>query len=681
MCRTQAVVAVLIICCLLTGGRVLGYTLTVNSGSGDGSYSESQVVDITADAAASGKFFDAWTGDTSTIADINDPSTTITMPGSDAEITATYTWVASGLVSRYTFDIDARDTYGNNDGTLSGATVSNDGTRGKVLSLDGSNDYVSLPSSGLAGGRSEVTLSLWIKPDETTGSNTIYDEENNWYWQFSVRQDKWYTRDSSTGTTGSRNNDLPLPGLSSGQWQHLAFVYSVSGGEKTIYIDGEESTSTSTSIDQLTSDRTNQRIGWPSDGDYFDGLVDDMRLYSRALSSSEIELLAEVEYTLTVNSGTGDGDYMPESVVDIAADTAPSGKQFDQWMGDTEGIASLTSASTTLTMPYEDAEITATYTDTGTTKLSVSEVTASGYEDPNVPSNTLDENLGTRWSESGYTGVWIKYDLGSAKTVSKVYIAWYLGDTRTAYFDIEGSTNDSDYSMLYDDGESSGTTTDLEEYDFTDTTARYIRINGYGNSSNHWNSLTEVEIHGPSGATYTLTVNSGTGDGDYSESQVADISADTAPSGQEFDDWVGDTSGIANVNASSTTLTMPAANQEVTATYTDKKWALTVNSGTGDGDYVVGTEVPISADTPPSGQEFDEWVGDVSGVANVNASSTTLTMPYADAEVTATYTDKKWTLTVNSGSGDGDYVVGRGLCGRDGGSDLCRYASLRSGVR
>jgi len=157
--------------------------------------------------------------------------------------------------------------------------------------------------------------------------------------------------------------------------------------------------------------------------------------------------------------------------------------------------------------------------------------------------------------------------------------------------------------------------------------------------------------------TFSLTVNSGTGDGSYTESTVVDIAADTAPSGQEFDLWVGDTAGIANIDTVSTTLTMPAADQEITASYTDKVWSLTVNSGTGDGSYVVGTVVAIAADTAPSGQDFDAWTGDTAGITSVSSSSTNLTMPYGNVEVTATYADKTWTLTVNSGSGDGSYTV------------------------
>jgi hypothetical protein len=88
--------------------------------------------------------------------------------------------VASGLVTRYTFDIDARDSIGSNNGTLTGgALVANDATRSNVLSLDGADDYVSLPSGSMTAGRSEVTLSLWINPDEWVFDNTIYDEDDS----------------------------------------------------------------------------------------------------------------------------------------------------------------------------------------------------------------------------------------------------------------------------------------------------------------------------------------------------------------------------------------------------------------------------------------------------------------------------------------------------------------------
>src|ERR1051325_2018778 len=53
------------------------------------------------------------------------------------------------------------------------------------------------------------------------------------------------------------------------------------------------------------------------------------------------------------------------------------------------------------------------------TPLAATAVVASAYQDPNVPQNALDNNVGTRWSANG-AGQWIRYDLGSTMTVGSV---------------------------------------------------------------------------------------------------------------------------------------------------------------------------------------------------------------------------------------------------------------------
>ncbi|NJL18776.1 MAG: hypothetical protein HC901_00140 [Bdellovibrionaceae bacterium] len=66
------------------------YVLAVNSGSGDGNYQAGTVVNISADAAPAGKAFAAWTGDVSTVADVTNATTTVTMPAGAVTLTATY---------------------------------------------------------------------------------------------------------------------------------------------------------------------------------------------------------------------------------------------------------------------------------------------------------------------------------------------------------------------------------------------------------------------------------------------------------------------------------------------------------------------------------------------------------------------------------------------------------------
>jgi hypothetical protein len=138
----------------------------------------------------------------------------------------------------------------------------------------------------------------------------------------------------------------------------------------------------------------------------------------------------------------------------------------------------------------------ATYTGctSGGAGLPVSSVTDSG-NDGNIPQNTLDDSLSTRWSSQG-NGQWIQYDLGAVKTVAWLSIAFYQGDVRTTTFDVQISSDATNWTTVLSNKVSTVTLSQVK-YDFTDTAGRYVRIVGHGNSSgNGWNSITEVDIYG-----------------------------------------------------------------------------------------------------------------------------------------------------------------------------------------
>src|SRR5213592_3119340 len=97
------------------------------------------------------------------------------------------------------------------------------------------------------------------------------------------------------------------------------------------------------------------------------------------------------------------------------------------------------------------------------TAVPVVSVSASA-NDGNVPQNTLDNNLATRWSASG-DGQWIQYDLGALATISSVGIAWYAGDTRISYFDIQVSLDTVTWTKVFS-GQTSGQTLQLESNTF-----------------------------------------------------------------------------------------------------------------------------------------------------------------------------------------------------------------------
>ena len=138
-----------------------------------------------------------------------------------------------------------------------------------------------------------------------------------------------------------------------------------------------------------------------------------------------------------------------------------------------------------------------------------SAVTASTYDAANnaVPSNAVDNNLTTRWAGQG-DGANITFDLGAMKSVQLIKIAWHQGNTRTTTFDVlAGDSASGPWTTLLNRSVSSGTTTSLETYDFSDINARYVRIVGHGNSSgNGWNSITEVEVWGVTSTTGPLAI-------------------------------------------------------------------------------------------------------------------------------------------------------------------------------
>jgi len=159
---------------------------------------------------------------------------------------------------------------------------------------------------------------------------------------------------------------------------------------------------------------------------------------------------------------------------------------------------------------------------------------------------------------------------------------------------------------------------------------------------------------------YTLTISTN-GDGDasgagtYQAGSVVSISADP-DYGWEFNIWSGDTATIADVNDSTTTITMDD-DYDITANFEQlPTFELTIDiigEGTvdGEGDHPQGEEVNINA-YPNEGWIFDFWSGDTATIADVNDASTTITMD-DNYDITANFSEAEtFTLTmVVNGSG------------------------------
>jgi len=144
------------------------------------------------------------------------------------------------------------------------------------------------------------------------------------------------------------------------------------------------------------------------------------------------------------------------------------------------------------------------------------------------------------------------------------------------------------------------------------------------------NSLTVPVGNGSVG--YSLTVVGGAGSGTFTAGTVVTIMANV-PTGQAFGSWSG--AAVQSAAASTTTITMPAANTTVTANYITA-YTLTVVAGVGGGSYPAGSVVTITANPPSGGTSFSGWTG--ASVLSASSPQTTLTMPAVNTTLTANYT-------------------------------------------
>jgi uncharacterized repeat protein (TIGR02543 family) len=341
----------------------------------------------------------------------------------------------------------------------------------------------------------------------------------------------------------------------------------------------------------------------------------------------------------SINLDPSGGIYDSATIVVVTAVPA-DGYEFNNWSGDRSGSTNPLS----ITMD-DDISITANFLiDADSLSILPVDSVWATNDDGNIPENTLDNNLGTRWSAEGTQS--ITYKLDSLFNVQYLMIAWFNGDQRSSYFDIAVSGDGVSWATVATDT-SSATTIQQEMVDVPDTTVLYVRYIGYGNSVSNWNSITEVDIYGTTGIgtgapQYTLsTVAIGSGSiglnpsgGTYDSSTVVTVTA-IADSGYVFDGWSGDRSGSTNP-----LLVTMDSSINITATFIPEYTLSTSVVGLGSlglnptgGVYDSATVVIVTA-TADSGYVFDSWSGDRSG----NTNPLSLTMD-SNINITATFTE------------------------------------------
>jgi arabinan endo-1,5-alpha-L-arabinosidase len=207
-----------------------------------------------------------------------------------------------GLVAHYQMDGDVQDSSGNGfHGTLAGdpnfpvAYVNGPAGLGKGLLFDGAigHQYIDLGPINPSAATGKLSVAMWAKWDGLSDAwqGLIGKRQSGWsanemMWQLEANQTNGSLHFQREGA-----NDLQLTtGLTVGQWTHLAVTFD--GTTLTGYVDGAQVAQTTFSFGFATAAPVQIGSSSSGGGNAFNGTLDEVRIYDKALSADEVKTLA-----------------------------------------------------------------------------------------------------------------------------------------------------------------------------------------------------------------------------------------------------------------------------------------------------------------------------------------------------------------------------------------------------
>ncbi len=198
------------------------------------------------------------------------------------------------LRAQYGFNNTPGDNAGGAAGQLFGTPVYGDGLFERAIDLDGTDDYVKLRSD-IVNGLTDCTIAARVRWDGGNDWQRIFDFGNNTtqYMVLTPRSGGGTLRFtiSLNGNVAGAEQRLEGPPLTSGEWAHVAVV--LQGNTGTLYVNGAAVDAETVTIKPTNFSPALNYIGKSQYNDpYFNGLVDDFRIYNRGLSAAEVSALA-----------------------------------------------------------------------------------------------------------------------------------------------------------------------------------------------------------------------------------------------------------------------------------------------------------------------------------------------------------------------------------------------------
>ena len=362
--------------------KVSANSLTVQGGSGSGSYPPGTVVTLQATAPAANQQFSNWTPSTTALGNPYATPVVYTMPAGNATVTANYAVQGSPIIPNGNYSIVSnfnglavaaagttsssavqQQTYSN--GSTQNWTVTNLGGNVVTLILAGTNQALEVPAASAS-------------TDGGTLDIAPYTGAANQQWSLTPVFGVLDLVNQSTGKVVnvagySTSSGSPLLQFDAGyvdDWwvfypssaqvsQYALTVNQGSGG-------GTYAAGTVVPVMANPAPNASQFTGWTG---AISGLANTSAASTTLIMPASANTItaaystaAPTQYTLSVSGGTGSGSYAAGTVISVTANTAPAGSQFSGWTGTTGALTNASAASTTFTMPAAAATLSATYT-------------------------------------------------------------------------------------------------------------------------------------------------------------------------------------------------------------------------------------------------------------------------------------------------------------------------------
>ena len=213
-------------------------------------------------------------------------------------------------VAAYSFDAGegavAEDLAGEHDGTIEGATWFDKGRFGKALSFDGVNDCLGIEDAPDLQLREELTLAAWVKPRGTGEEEPILiKDDTSWFgYMLSHNRPEPNRLAGYIGEEGNVTRGTSNPATSPNDvWTHVALTFD--GARIRLYVDGEE-------VDDSIAYGAQATTGdlWlgctEAKNSFFKGLIDEVRIYDRALDEAEVQGTMSAGFPIAVTEPATD---------------------------------------------------------------------------------------------------------------------------------------------------------------------------------------------------------------------------------------------------------------------------------------------------------------------------------------------------------------------------------------